>query len=381
MGAGSPSWNAAPAQPVAQLAMEAPVEFPEHWLVERGLYTTVGGDPGDRAAVKRLALHAEQAVPRIAEQLGLPTGRHVRIFLTHSAAQFQQLQPGRPEAWADATAWPLRAEIYLRAPRVRAGTARPLEQVLDHEITHVLVGQRFHGAQVPRWLHEGLAQVVAKEYSAETTSAISRGMLGDNLLSLDDLVAGFPHDPLRAHLAYAQSADLVAFIRNTYGEESLRVLVRELAGGRPVRAAFREATGEGLDEVDQAWRSRLESSKLWFPSLVGDGAWWGLGGVLLLLGYLRVRRRNRERRAALEREDALQRRLEEAWLREQRVPELPPEPPWAHPVAGDWPSRDPRDGWSAGPPQGPLRGWISDEDLEDGLLADEEGDPLSTRRD
>ena len=374
IGAGSPSWTSASAPSTAARALEAPPPWPEHWVVEEGLYAAVAGDPADRPAVRRVARHIEEAVPRIAEQLGLPTGRRMRVYVTHSQDQFDQLQPGNPSDWVDATAYPHRALIFLRAPRLRPGTAKPLEQVTDHEITHVLVEQSFHGAPVPRWLHEGLAQVVAREYSQETTQAISKGMLGDSLLTLGDLVEGFPRDPLRAQLAYAQSADLVAFIRNEFGEVAVQDLLREMAGGTNVRAAFRKATGQSLDQVDSAWRARLQKSQLWFPPLVSDSVWFALGGFVLFGGWLRVRRRNRERRARMEREEELQRQLDLMWAQHLGPPEEPesPDGPWASPSGMRPPDTD---GWSQRPQRPRLAGWLSDERIAGGVNEDDE-DPL-----
>jgi hypothetical protein len=351
----------------AVLALEAPPAFPEHWVAEEGLYAVVAGDPSDRAAVRRVAQHVEEAVPRIAEQLDLPTGRRLRVYVAHSQAEFEALQPGRPESWVDATAYPHRALIFLRAPRVRPGTAKPLEQVVDHEITHVLVEQSFHGAPVPRWLHEGLAQVVAREFDQEVTKAISQGMLGDGLISLDSLVEGFPHDPLRARLAYAQSADLVAFIRNEYGLEALQLLLREMAAGTPVRAAFRHATGKSLEQVDGAWRARLQRSQLWFPPLVSDSVWFALGGFVLFGGWLRVRRRNRERRAWLEREEALHRQLEALWLEREatRAQDDPRDAPWGAVQDPGGPTL--ADGWAQPRGRPRLQGWLSEARLAEGL--------------
>jgi hypothetical protein len=377
VGAGQPSWTAAPVASKAVLALEAPPAWPEHWVVEEGLYAAVAGDPADRAAARRIARHVEEAVPRIAGALDLPTGRRLRVYVAHSQEEFSALQPGDPADWVDATAYPHRALIFLRAPRLRHGMSRPIEQVIDHEITHILVEQSFHGAPVPRWLHEGLAQVMAREFSEETTQAIAQGMLGDGLISLDSLVEGFPRDPLRARLAYAQSADLVAFIRNEFGEESLQVLIKELAAGAAVPAAFREATGQRLDEVDAAWRARLEGSQLWFPPLVSDSVWFAFGGLMLFAGWLRVRRRNRERRAWMEREEELQRQLDVLWA--QHLGRQPSDGP------GDEVLRSapgvmgpvPRDGWASGPAPHRLRGWISDEELSEGIAEDDERPPWS----
>jgi hypothetical protein len=293
------------APPEGEVVVHAIPPFPEGWVIREGLYAVVGGDSRDKRTVDRLSAHAEEAVPRIANELGLPAGSRMRVYIAHTAEQFEKLQPGSPPRWADGTAWPHEALVFLKAPRLRPGTATSLEKVLDHETIHVVLGQSFGSRSVPRWLQEGLTQVLGKEYTPELTRRIARGMLGNRLLTLDDLTAGFPDDPIRAQLAYAESADLIAFLENEYGKESVQVLIQELAAGLSVRASFRGATGQGLDEIDQAWRARLARSNLWISALSDGKLWWGIGAVLLFAGGLAARRRRKRRLAVWEREEAL----------------------------------------------------------------------------
>jgi hypothetical protein len=322
----SPSMKVLEAEP-AQVLREAP-RFPDNWSIREGLYAVVAGDPRDLGTLLRLSAHAESSVPRIAKELGLPPGARMRVYLARSEAQFRDLQPGEPPRWADGTAWPASALIYLKAPRLRPGTAKPLEDVLDHEIVHVVLGQAFGPRPVPTWLQEGLTQLVQREFSPEMTRSIARGSLGKKLLTLPELDAGFPEDPLRAQLAYAQSADFLAFMRNRYGEEALERLIREMASGASVSAAVRLSTGEFLEDVDLAWRSRLERSDLWVSGLVQDNLWWGVGAVLIVVGGLLRMRRKRERMRAWEREEALQR----AAFRFPGTDSPQPPPPFEHPV-------------------------------------------------
>ncbi|MCB9765868.1 MAG: hypothetical protein H6739_39205 [Alphaproteobacteria bacterium] len=324
--------------PFEALAQRPPL--PEDFIATRGLYADVHGSPRDRATVLRLAEHAEASIPRVAAALGVGTGPRMRITLADDQRAFAELQPGEPPGWADGTAYPHQALIYLRAPRIREGTARPLEQVLDHEITHVLLGQAFGHRPVPTWLQEGLAQWVAGEYGPETTERLARGMLGGGLLKLDDIKHGFPSDPVRAHLAYAQSADLIAFMASEYGPGTIPTLVKELSRGAPFNAAFRAATGEFADAVDEQWRGRLERSDLWLTPLTSEAMWWGLGAPILVLGWLAVRRRNRRKLERWRHEEAMQealyKALERSYSRPQRAEEpwraAPYEPPggWVH---------------------------------------------------
>lgn len=306
-------WRAAP-EPSSAGLRHAPPPVPEGWVELRGLYVTVAGDPADYTTVERVLDHAETSVPRLARQMGVPAGPRITIRIAHTREQFRNLQPGTPPSWADATAWPHAGLIFLRAPRLRKGTAQPLTKVLDHEFTHVILGHAFGAREVPHWLQEGLAQYMAREYTPQLTRRMAQGVLGSSLSSLQELTSGFPQDPLRAQLAYAQSADLVAWLRNTYGEDSLRVIIRMLSRGEPVGAAFRAATGTSLEQVDHAWRSRLEQSPFWLSSVVGDSFWWVIGAVLIVVGGVLVRRRNRVRLARWEREEALRESLYQVTL-------------------------------------------------------------------
>jgi hypothetical protein len=306
---------------------------PAGWVTEGGVFAQVHARPDDGATAARLARHAEAAVPRLAEALGVPPGATIQVFLAPDHAQFLELQPGRAPDWADGTAWPSQGTIFLHAPRARPGTDEPLEQVLDHELVHIILGRAFAPRRVPHWLQEGAAQVLARQLRPELTERLAAGQLGDNLLSLDDLTRSFPADPVRARLAYAQAADFVAWLQNTHGDDALREITQALAQGESVEMALRGATGEDLRALDAAWRERLASTPIWLSPLVTDTALMGAAVGLLLIGGRGVRRRRAEVLARWEREEALQDAIYRN-LSGQGQPALPPAPApprWSHP--------------------------------------------------
>ena len=327
-------WALPPEAPDMAARLDPPPAAPRGWVTLHGLYARVHAPSSLAGQAQRLANPA-RSVPEIARRLDLPAGRTMDVYLADSDATFRELQPGRVPAWADATAWPQRTLIFLRDSHTRGGVARPIEQVLDHEITHVLLGEAFGARPVPSWLQEGLAQWVAGEYGPETTRQIASGLLGRGLLSLKDLGHGFPDDPLRARLAYAQSADLIGWLVAEHGLESVHTLTHALSRGAPFTAAFREATGEYPEDLDARWRSRLDNSLIWLEPLTGDGVWWGIAVLGLMAATFTVRRRNhltRERWRKEERLEALLLRLHriQAWRRQnlegQKAP--PPKDVW-----------------------------------------------------
>ena len=320
-----PSMSALP-ENVVTIRPESP-PIPSDWVTIPSPLADVHAADRDRATALRLSRHIATTLPDLATDLALPVGARIHVVVAPTQAEFHSLQPGHTPDWADGTAWPHRGWIFLRAPRLRGHTTESLEQVLKHELVHVLLGRAFGARPVPRWLQEGLAQLKSGEYTAETTRTLAMGTLGDNLLSLHELSRSFPKNALRAQLAYAQSADFVAYIQNVYGKQALNTLVHELARGETFSSSIRIATGDVVDDIDLAWRSRLQESPFQFAPLMEEGVWWALGALLVPIAWFAVRRRNRKKIERWKREeileDALYRTIERVFGEE--APVTPPE--------------------------------------------------------
>jgi hypothetical protein len=284
-------------------ALSEPPSLPPGFETMSGINLDVHGHPDEAALLLHLAQHGNTALPELARRMGVPVGGRVQVYLARTDAEFHALQPGRQPEWADATAWPELGVIFLRSPMARGSSARPIETVLDHEIVHVLLGRAFVPHDPPRWLQEGMAQVMSGEYSPATTRDLAHGMLG-GLYSLEELHDGFPRGAAGARTAYAQSADLVAWIHAEHGEAAMQRLVRELARTGDIDGALRSATGAGLQEADLAWRARLDrGAPLWLSALASEETLWMAVGFLGLAAVVRGRMRLRARFARLASEE------------------------------------------------------------------------------
>lgn len=307
--------------------------LPADWTTTFGQYTQIHSAPEHARAARRLAAHADEAVPRLGEVLGLPAGRRVVVVLAPDDKTFSEMQPGRPPTWADGTAWPMQNLVFLHAPDARRGDATPLEKVFEHELVHIMLGQAFAPRRVPHWLQEGTAQVLAQEVRPDQHEKMAS--IGDQLIPLKDLTGSWPADPVRAQRAYAQSAHFVAHLRNTYGEDAFRALVGRMARGQRVEDALLAATGDGLTEIDQDWRARVASSPMWLQQVFADTTLLGLGGLGLVAGFIGVRRRKKERLEQWAREEELQDAIYaslsgEGWDGREPLPQVG-RPIWPHP--------------------------------------------------
>jgi len=293
---------AVPSSPPPVLS-EPPV-VPQGWRTVEGPYVAVHGELRDDSTLRRLESHASARVQPLADQLGVEIGETIHVYLTPDQATFKSMQPGEAPSWADATAYPSAGVIYLRAMRARIGGDEPLEQVLDHEIVHILVGRAFVPGVPPSWLQEGLAQVLAHQHGPGTLDTLAKGQALGGLIPLKSLVKGFPRDAVRAELAYAQSADLVAWMRAEYGDEVLPTLLHKVASGSTEEAAFYAATGHYSEALDKQWRARFDQGvPLSFSWLVKEEVWFALSGVLLLLGGWWRRRTFQRRLKEMEEEE------------------------------------------------------------------------------
>ena len=144
---------------------------------------------------------------------------------------------------------------------------------------------------MPRWLQEGVAQVVAGEY---TPSKVQQLGTFAEPMSFLELAKGFPADALRARMAYAQSASLVAYLFQEHGTQSLQILIEEMSQGRELDVALVRATGMTPQELDVAWRGRTLSMPLWLQSVSIDGTLLAIVALVILLGSTRKYKQYRQ---------------------------------------------------------------------------------------
>ncbi len=296
----TPSWRPAP-ESAARPSVTAPAEG---WSTTTGLYADVHGEWADRATVTRLANHAATSAPALAKRLGVRPGATMDVYVMPTEAAFHELQPGRTPDWADGTAWPRWSLIFLKSPSIRSGTATNLEVVLDHELVHILLGRAFGPRPVPRWLQEGLAQFYSGEASWERSIALAKNDFGLAPLPLGTITTGFPPDALQAQLAYAQSADFIAWIAGRNGEGALRSLIAEMASGAKVGDAVRAATGLSLEEANDAWLGSVPTASAWYRWATNSQLHWAIGAGFLGLAAWRRTQAGKVKMARWEAEEA-----------------------------------------------------------------------------
>jgi len=192
----------------------------------------------------------------------------------------------------------LKATVFLNMPdAVLGGWNEPGESIkfmnyyasrvdrwtaaLAHEYGHTAtweMGPRMRDS--PWWLHEGVAELSAEEFTRDADSidlmmrrrAALPGTRG--LIPWDDL-ADYQKAPQSIkHMAYHQGHHFVGWISDQWGREGRNKWLRAVGAGSTIDQASREVFGESFAQLDARWRSSLAS-----PSSLPPAPAPGAGGA------------------------------------------------------------------------------------------------------
>lgn len=257
----------------------------------------------------------------------------IRIVLAPDSDAFYRLAgPGTENS----TAVSLKniATIVMNGDALRAHGFEPLGRILVHEMVHVYLDARCY-APVPRWMHEGLAQIISGEWTNADASAILATRMVNRLIPLSELEYGFPSEAERQQLAYRQSSSVVQFILKERFDGSLRHLIQSITGEEGRREIELYWSPVYRDALQAQWRSSLTTWTDWASLLLSSSLLWGGAAVLLVAAYWLKRRRNRPLREEWEEEEKVYASLDEAEEDEWIEPEFEDE----YDEQGNWKGR------------------------------------------
>jgi len=189
------------------------------------------------------------------------------------------------EALGTVVIFPSRSPIY---------PDNTLEDVLRHEVAHVLIGRAAAGQPVPRWFDEGLAMEAERERRFRDQTQLLYQLVTGPRTNLDDLnrlFRGGESDQVRA---YAIAGALVHEVRQRFGAGiSGRILAR-IRDGASFDEAFRSETGlEPIAFENEFWKSQRIWTT-WLSIFTSAGILWPAIALLALVAIYVRHRRNLE---------------------------------------------------------------------------------------
>lgn len=185
-----------------------------------------------------------------------------------------------------------------------------LEDVLRHEVAHVLIARAAGGRDVPRWFHEGLSVAVERPWDFEDRSRLAWELIAGPRLRLREIDAMFDAGQAAQARAYSLSAAFVRDLIREYGAGAPAAILRLVREDVPFDRAVITVAGRTLGGVESEFWNRQRVWTVWVPYFTSGEAFWLLViGVAVMAVWVRRRRRaetrrrwDDEERAAAERE-------------------------------------------------------------------------------
>ena len=183
------------------------------------------------------------------------------VFLYPTPTEYQQKTRFPADSWGFADLDIGDGKVWMRRLDLRSDNAARVYGVAVHELTHVVLADRFSHRQIPRWADEGIAlnsEPAARQQDMRGWLAAEikqgRGFALHQLLSLQQ----YPQDKHLGDLFYAQSGSLVEFLlaRNSGSEEGV---LRFVEGSS--RSPDQPLSGAYLAQLETEWKAWLIKSQ------------------------------------------------------------------------------------------------------------------------
>ncbi|HVO52241.1 MAG TPA: hypothetical protein VMV60_14705 [Thermoanaerobaculia bacterium] len=247
--------------------------------------------PGIRAAANRLAEGQRPWVASEMDLVGLDApGPEIHVVLAPESSPLAREMPAWVTGYTDGVTTSEGSVVVILAERTPSYPDGGLEEVLAHEVAHVLIRRAAGGRRVPRWFDEGLAMLAGRSWRLRDQTELAIGLLGGPrvpLWKLDDLFAG---DRRQVEHGYALAGTLVQDLLERYGSSVPRIVLARVAHGDTFDEALRGATGATSIEIGEAFWERQAALKRWIPILTSTAALWFAISVLAIVAAIRRRR-------------------------------------------------------------------------------------------
>lgn len=241
---------------------------------------------GDMTFGQRAVNVAVRALDEINRELDAPVPEKIRIYIYPSEEDLQSALNLAGYDWVGGQARPELGVILVGIPD-DSTTSGGMARSIPHELTHLLVYEATGRdlGYVPAWLDEGLASLNEQRPDPDRTVLVEAAMAEDRLFPLAVLCGSFPRDGAAARLAYAQSASVVNYLRETHGTRKIQSLLAAYAEGISCEAGVKRVLGMSLEELDAKWRTDLAGEEQGLRVLEDSAVWlvlWMLTIVLVL---------------------------------------------------------------------------------------------------
>jgi len=179
-----------------------------------------------------------------------------------------------------------------------------LEDVLRHEVAHILIGRASAHRPIPRWFNEGLAMSVERGWRLQDEGQFVYQLATGSQTSLESLDRMFGGPQPAVTRAYALSGALVHDLLQRHGASIAAQILARMDNGASFDHAFTESAGMTPAEAEEDFWQRQYTLSAWLPTLTSTTTLWLVVTALALLAIARRIMKDRAFRKRWAEEDA-----------------------------------------------------------------------------
>lgn len=255
-------------------------------------------------ALEPAAAHIRALDPRRLEDAArlaglFRAGPPIRVILAPEGSALA----GPVPSWVSGFADPAAGVVVLMPSRAPSYPDSTLDDLLRHEVAHVLIGRAAGGRPVPRWFQEGLAMIAGQSWGLEERTRLTLALFADRRIPLAALDSHFAGGEGTVQRAYTVAGAFVRDLVQRHGPRATGEILAGLADGLPFDAAFARATGESLAVAEGSFWDRQTFWYRWVPLLTSSVTLWLLITLLALWAMGKRRARDAALRRVWEAED------------------------------------------------------------------------------
>jgi len=214
-------------------------------------------------------------------------GPPIHVFLTQGESDFAKRVPD----WVVGYALGRESTVVLLTDRVASYPYDSLEDVLLHEIGHILTHRAAGGHDVPRWFDEGLAMIAGRTWNIEERARLVWAMVSSHQVSFDELNEWFVIDGPSAKRAYVIAHALTLDLIDQTSPDFPKRLLAKLASGMSFQDAFAETTLMTREQAEAKFWKKQTRWNRWIPVATSSGMVWLVITVLVFYAAKKQRKR------------------------------------------------------------------------------------------
>lgn len=279
-------------------------------------FETPDSRPADEPRLRRFDRNRLGAIVQLVGLEG--PGPTIRVVLAPEDSALARSTPSWIAGFADG---PIGTVVLFPSRSLRY-PHDSLEDVLRHEVAHILIVRAAGGRAVPRWFNEGLAMAAEREWQFDDHWQLAWALVSADPVRMDEVNGLFQAGSSGAGRAYVLASAFVRHIMETYGTAVPARILATMANGLSFEAAFEQATGRSLVVAEGSFHAGLTSWTRRLPVLTSPFVLWMIVTLLALAAIYVGRRRRAARRRKWAEEDA----RDDGWVAGETLADETPRP-------------------------------------------------------